>query len=135
MTLPPLFQLDSLKDHPSIIFIKFTAPAYSDHVIQAFAVILVVPCAAFTKHETKFLQFPDKVPSRVHSHSLLSFTIIHKVCVFVKRFSDHFTSKCGGDDMTREKKEIICPHCGHVGPAKEFETAETEAAPGKEVEA
>lgn len=37
--------------------------------------------------------------------------------------------------MTGEKKEIICPHCGNVGPAKEFETAETEAAPGKEVEA
>ena len=34
-----------------------------------------------------------------------------------------------------QEKEIICPHCGHVGPAKEFETAETEAAPGKEVEA
>lgn len=28
-------------------------------------------------------------------------------------------------------KDIICPHCGHAGPASEFETAETEPCPGK----
>lgn len=33
------------------------------------------------------------------------------------------------------QKNIVCPHCGHTGPAREFETAETEAAPGKDVEA
>lgn len=33
------------------------------------------------------------------------------------------------------QKDVVCPHCGHAGPAKEFETAETEAAPGKDVEA
>lgn len=32
-------------------------------------------------------------------------------------------------------KNIICPHCGHTGPAKEFETSETEPSPGKDVEA
>ena len=32
------------------------------------------------------------------------------------------------------QKYIVCPHCGHTGPAGEFETAETEAAPGKDVE-
>ena len=33
-----------------------------------------------------------------------------------------------------EQKNIVCPRCGHTGPAKEFETAETEPAPGKDVE-
>lgn len=28
-------------------------------------------------------------------------------------------------------KNVICPHCGHIGPAKEFETSETEPCPGK----
>ena len=31
-------------------------------------------------------------------------------------------------------RNIICPHCGHTGPAKEFETNETEPRPGKEAE-
>lgn len=34
-----------------------------------------------------------------------------------------------------EQKNVVCPHCGHIGPAREFETSETEAAPGKDVEA
>ena len=34
-----------------------------------------------------------------------------------------------------QQKDIVCPHCGHTGPAKEFETSETEPAPGKDVEA
>lgn len=32
-------------------------------------------------------------------------------------------------------KDIICPHCGHVGPATEFETSDTEPCPGKAAEA
>lgn len=34
-----------------------------------------------------------------------------------------------------QQKNIVCPHCGHIGPAKEFETSETEPSPGKDVEA
>lgn len=33
------------------------------------------------------------------------------------------------------QKDVVCPHCGHAGPEKEFETSETEAAPGRDVEA
>lgn len=32
-----------------------------------------------------------------------------------------------------EKKNVVCPHCGHAGPAGEFETTATEPAPGKDV--
>ena len=32
-------------------------------------------------------------------------------------------------------KDIIRPHCGHVGPATEFETSDTEPCPGKAAEA
>lgn len=32
-------------------------------------------------------------------------------------------------------RNVICPHCGHTGPPKEFETAETEPCPGREQEA
>lgn len=28
-------------------------------------------------------------------------------------------------------RNVICPHCGHIGPAKEFETADTEPCPGR----
>ena len=32
-------------------------------------------------------------------------------------------------------RNVICPHCGHTGPPKEFETADTEPRPGMEQEA
>lgn len=32
-----------------------------------------------------------------------------------------------------EQKNVVCPHCGHVGAAKDFETSETEPAPRKDV--
>ena len=32
------------------------------------------------------------------------------------------------------EKNVVCPHCGHVGPEKEFVTDDTEPCPGREKE-
>lgn len=37
-------------------------------------------------------------------------------------------------DPAAPPKDVICPHCGHTGPASEFETADTEPRLGKEAE-